>query len=360
MRKRIISSFVAVLAVSLGIFAGAALGQGRYANVYSKAQVDDFVQQLEQSSNQFRTDFRNEVNSSDLSSSTKRTYNNYAAQFENSVDRLRQRFNSSSSWWESRNEVRSMISSSQNINTTMNSASFRRRIERQWNRLRNDINKLADTYDLPGLNGGGWTGGPGYPGGPGIPPVGGDGNQISPPSWARGTFYGTAPNGTRIILMIDNNGQVSANVGGPMAYGSFTRGNYLNMGDSISRVTREGDGFATTRVDNGERIVYSRRGYGSGGGIDGGVGGGGSQISPPSWARGTFYGTAPNGTNIVLTIYANGNVSANIGGAMFNGRFTSGNYLDMGDSISQVTQQRNGILTTRTDNGERIYYTIRR
>ena len=354
--KKIVSPFIAVAAFGLFILASSLFGQGRYANVYSRAQVNEFVRQLEQSSDQFHTDFRREVSNSDLSNSTRRTYNNYADQFENAVDKLRRRFDSSDSWWQSRNEVRDMISNSQNLNTTMNSASFRRRIERQWNRLRDDINKLADTYDLPGLNGGGWNGGPGYPDGSGIPPIGGgDRDQIAPPSWARGTFYGTAPNGTRVILTISNNGRVTANVGGPIAYGSFTRGNYLNMGDSISRVTQQRDGFVTTRVDNGERIVYSRDEYGSGGpSIP--PGGGGNQISPPSWARGTFYGTAPNGTNIVLTIYANGNVSANIGGSMFNGRFTEGNYLDMGDSLSQVTRQGNGFLTTRTDNGERIYY----
>ena len=35
----------------------------------------------------------------------------------------------------------------------MNSLPFRRNLERQWTKMRNDLNKLADTYDLPGLNG---------------------------------------------------------------------------------------------------------------------------------------------------------------------------------------------------------------
>src|SRR5215203_3720030 len=209
-----------------------AFGQGRYANTYSKAQVDTFVQQLESSSNAFRTDFRREINNSNLDSSTRRTYNNYASQFENAVDRLRNRFNSNNSWWGSRNEVRNLITNSQNINTAMNNASFRRNIERQWNRLRDDVNKLADTFDLPGLNGGGWNGNNGsYPqnGGNVYVPSSGRGRTSTPPTWSQGTFYGMAPNGSQITLTIARNGQVTADIGGSMSYGTYNRG-ILTMG----------------------------------------------------------------------------------------------------------------------------------
>src|SRR5262249_10500872 len=107
--KKIRSLFVVGAAISLCILAGSLWGEGRYANVYSRTQVEEFVRQLEESSDQFRNDFRHEVSNSSLSNSTKRTYNNYADQFENAVDKLRRRFDSSDSWWQSRNEVRDMI-----------------------------------------------------------------------------------------------------------------------------------------------------------------------------------------------------------------------------------------------------------
>ncbi|CAN5510100.1 hypothetical protein BH10ACI3_BH10ACI3_11100 [soil metagenome] len=178
-----------------------------------------------------------------------------------------------------------------------------------------------------------------------------NGQQVSPPTWARGTFYGTAPDGTQISLTISNNGAVSANIGGTIRSGSYTRGDMLNMGDSISRVARAGDGFTTTRVDNGERIVYSKNNWSGGWGNNNG-----QQVSPPTWARGTFYGTAPNGTQITLTILNNGVVTANIGGTLQSGSYTRGDMLNMGDSVSRVARAGNGFTTTRTDNGERIVY----
>ena len=161
--------------------------QGRYANVYSRSQVENFVRQLENSSDQFHTAFTRQVNNSGLNNSTKRTYTNYADRFETAVDRFRTRFNSNDSWWESRNEVQNMISDSQNLNNVMNTAAFRRQIERQWNQLRNDINRIADTYDLPGLNGGGWNNGGGRnDGGGGWNNNPGRGGNV--PNWAQGTF----------------------------------------------------------------------------------------------------------------------------------------------------------------------------
>lgn len=200
-----------------------------------------------------------------------------------------------------------------------------------------------------GNNGGGWNGG-------------GSGNPITPPSWAQGTFYGTAPNGDQIQLTISNNGQVIAMIGGNSSYGSFTRGNQLNMGGAIASVTRQGNGILTRRTDNGEQITYSKNNSGGGwggGGNGGGWGGGngnGGQISPPSWATGTFYGAAPDGQRIELTITNNGQVTAVIAGNSSYGSFTRGNYLNMGGAIASVVRQGNGILTTRTDNGERIIY----
>ena len=191
---------------------------------------------------------------------------------------------------------------------------------------------------------------------------GGGGQNITPPSWAQGTFYGRAPDGSQIQLTIGREGNVTARIGGATSYGSFTRGNFLNMGGAIASVTRQGNGILTRRTDNGEQIPYTRNN--SGGGWDGGSGGGwgggsgaGGQISPPSWARGTFYGQAPDGSQIQLTISNEGQVTAVIGGNSSYGTFTRGNYLNMGGAIASVTRQGNGILTSRTDNGERIAYT---
>ncbi|MEK7855520.1 MAG: hypothetical protein AAB288_05480 [Acidobacteriota bacterium] len=98
---------------------------------------------------------------------------------------------------------------------------------------------------------------------------GNNGAQINPPSWARGTFYGTGPRGEQITLTIGNNGSVTANVSGTASYGSFTRGNYFNLNGATASVTRDGNGITTTRVDNGERISYTRGQWGGNNNQDG-------------------------------------------------------------------------------------------
>jgi hypothetical protein len=339
-RRKILSTSILLVCIAAG--ATAAFAQGRYANVYSRAQVDGFVRQLETSSDAFYNDFRREVDNSGLSSSTRRTYNGYATQFENAVDRLRSRFDSNDSWWESRNEVRNMITNSQNINNVMNSAAFRRRIERQWNQLRNDINKLADTYDLAGLNGGGWTGGPW------VPPGGGGGGQTSrPPAWAQGTFYSTS--GPRISMTIAANGSITLTNEGQTFYGRYFRGQmYLN--NDVSTVSRSGNGITTYNRNSGQTTYYTRDAYGGGGG--GGIDGPSSR--PPNWAVGTFYAT--NGSGIQMTIGADGRITLFNAGQTYYGRYYNGQ-MYLNNDVSTVNRSgRNGISTYNQNSGQTTVY----
>ncbi|MBX7053797.1 MAG: hypothetical protein K1X36_02495 [Pyrinomonadaceae bacterium] len=188
-------------------------------------------------------------------------------------------------------------------------------------------------------NGGGWGGG------------GWNGNKQRPPSWARGTFYGTAPSGAQIQLTLRDDGSVSANIGGSMSYGGYNNGNIYIDGNS-SRLERDSGGFQTVSNSNGERIYYSRNGSNSGGG---GWGGGNTGSRPPSWARGTFYGTAPNGTQIQLTITDSGAVTATIGGNPNYGTYSNGDLIINGQS-SRLERVSNGFVTISNTNGERIYY----
>lgn len=207
-------------------------------------------------------------------------------------------------------------------------------------RRNNWDNRISSMRRVRGGGGGGWGGG---------------GGTMRPPNWAQGTWYGTAPDGSRIVLTISANGSVNANINGSMSYGTYVQGNAININGAVSRVSRSGGGIVTVRSDNGERINYRRNNDGNWN--DGGGWGGGNQISPPSWARGNFYATAPDGSRIDLTISGNGEVTARIGnGGYVYGSFTSGNYLTIDGAVSRVTRSGNGITTTRLDNGERIVY----
>jgi len=353
--KKLIKTASTVVAFSFTTFllVESTAAQGRYVGQYSRADVDGIIRRLEDSGDEFRRDFINAVNRSNLSGSQKSRYRDQANDFENQTDRLRSNFDRNDSWWESRSQVQNVIANARPLNVTMNAVNFRRTLERQWNRLRDDVNRLADTFDLPGIAGGGWTGGGNWPGGGGLPGGGWGGPAINPPNWAVGRFYGVAPNGMQINLTISSNGSVTAIVNGQMSYGTFTRGNNLYINGATSRVTRQGNGIRTVRNDNRERIDYSRTGG------DSGAGGGwppANQVPPPSWARGTFFGVAPNGARITLTIAATGAVTAIINGQYNYGSFTSGNMLYMGGAYARVTSISRGIRTVRTDNGETINY----
>ena len=142
-------------------FAIAAAGQGRYANVYSKPDVNNIIRTLENSSDVFSRDFRRYMDQSQLNGSpSEQRLNRVVENYENALDQLRRNFDRNNSWWASRDDVQDIMGEARNVNAMMNTLQFANRLERQWRNMRRDINKLADTYDLPDLaGGGGWNGG---------------------------------------------------------------------------------------------------------------------------------------------------------------------------------------------------------
>jgi hypothetical protein len=337
--RKIVSAFLSAAFMTVVVLTASSTvdAQGRFVNQYSRADVDNIIRRMEENSDEFRTDFRSELNNSGLNSSTRNRYNGYVAASENAIDQLRRNFDRNNSWWESRSQVRNVVSASQNVNNMMRSLPFRRQIERQWNQLRNQINRVADTYDLPGLDGGGWQGGGGGGGG------GGAGNV---PNWAVGTFYGRNPqSGGTITLSVQRNGAVSILFDGGEPIQAFMNRTTLTNGPYVSRVTRLNNGIRTTDVSNGSYIDYFTTP----------VGGGGGNI--PNWAVGTFYGRNPQtGGTIALTVQRNGNVTISFDGGAPVYASMNGTTLTNGQYVSRVTRTNNGIRTTDVTNGSYIDY----
>ena len=346
--KRFSSLLLAMALLSLGALSQV-MAQGRYTSQYSRNDVNNIIQRLEDSSNSFRTDFRNEMDRSPINGSPQEDrFNQIVANYENSIDRLRRRFDRGDTWWQSRNEVQDVVNNAQPVNDMMNTIQFRRNLERQWNRMRNDLNKLADTYDLPGLNGGGWTGG-GNPGGyPGGYPDGGYGGQTSrPPSWAVGTFYSNNSS-DNIVLTIDANGRVTVVNNGQTFYGGYYR-NAITVNNDTSDLRQTRNGIQTYNRSTRQTTDYSRN---SGGYPDGGYGGQTSR--PPSWAVGTFYSiNSPD--NIVLTISENGRVTVLNNGQTFYGGYYR-NTITVNNDTSDLRQTRNGIQTYNRSTNQTTSY----
>jgi hypothetical protein len=338
MNKKILtSSLLSILCFALLIVTSAmeASGQGRYANKYSKRDVSGIITKLEQSSNTFRRDFDRNLDQSSLNGTREEDrLNDIVRNYESSLNGLRNDFNSSDSWWQSRSNVESVMDDARQVNVMMNSLPFARKLESQWNRMRRDINKLADTFDLPDLassgGNGNWNSGGGYV-----------------PNWSVGTFYGRNPRtGGTITLTVESNGIVSADFGGSSTRGTLN-GQNLNMNGAYARVTQINNGIRTRSTENGETIDYYRN---SGSGL-GNIGG-----NVPEWAIGTFSGRNPRtGERMLMTIRPNGEVSVNLRDSTVYGTIYN-TTLTINGATAVVKRKGQGIRTESTNNNERIDY----
>lgn len=334
MKRKVLS--ILMFSVCVAAAASAVQAQGRYANVYSRADVDNFIRSLENSSDVFSRDFKN-------FGGTTSNERRLVDRFENAVDQLRNRFNSNNSWWASRTNVQGIMTEARQVNVMMNNARYARPLEQQWRNLRRDINKLADTYDLPDLAGQGGGGGGGW-----VPPGGGN-----VPSWATGTFYGRDPRtGSGLSMTIARNGSVTISVDGASPVYASLNGTTLTNGPYVSRIARRGNGIRTTDINSRDYIDYSRS---PGGG--GGPGPGPGQGNVPNWAIGTFTGTNPqSGGSIRMTVQNNGSVLIQLDGGSVTYASMNGTTLTNGPYVSRVTRLSNGIRTTDVNNGNYIDY----
>ncbi len=311
-------AMIAVIAIS-----GSALAQSKS---YSKRQVSSIIANLERSSNSFRRDFDRYLDDSSLNGTSEEDrINDIVRRYEEALDRLRRDFDSRDNWWQSRDNVSRVMDEAYSVNSMMDNLSFARKLERQWRSMRSDINKLADTYDLP--------------------PLGSTSGGGNAPSWAVGVFEGRNPQtGGTIRLQIVPNGNVVITMDGGSVSDAKLRDERLYNGPYVSRVTRINNGIRTTDVTNGSYIDYFRIGNDLSGG------------NAPSWAVGTFYGRNPQtGGSITLTVASDGRVTVATDGnlsyaTMRDERLYNGPY------VSRVTRIRNGIRTTSVTNGEYIDY----
>src|SRR5690349_20775327 len=115
----------------LAVASAPVLGQRNLA----RNQVDAIIRNLETSSDVFSRDFKRR----NTTASERRTVDN----FENAIDRLRRNFNRNDNWWNTRNDVQSIMDESRQVNQLMNAERFARALEVQWRNLRRDINSLA-------------------------------------------------------------------------------------------------------------------------------------------------------------------------------------------------------------------------
>lgn len=311
--------------------------QGRYTGRYSKRDVSNIITKLERSSDDFSSEFDRQMDNSSINGTDQEDrLNDIVADYEDSLDRLRREFDNNDTWWESRNNVQDVIGEARQVNQMMNNLSFARKLESRWKNMRRDLNKLADTYDLPLLDGSG----------------GGNTDSGNVPSWAVGTFYGRNPqNGGQIIMTINANGSVSISFDNSSFNNATMNGTRLFNNGSEAKVTRIQNGIRTTSVTDGAYIDYYRDSNSTGGGNNN-TGGG----NVPNWAIGTFSARNPqSGGTITLTISKDGNVVINMDGNTSYATMRGNRFFNAGEE-AKVTRLNNGIRTTSVTDGAYIDY----
>jgi hypothetical protein len=230
-----------------------AISQGRYVQVYSKGDVSNTIRRLEDSSNQFKVDFDRFLDQSNLNGTKDEDrINRIVRDYENSLDRLRGNFDSQREWWNARGDVRNVMSNARNVNQMMVNLPFGRRLERRWRTMRSDLNRLAETYDLPPLSNEYGDSGiivrPGVPVGP---------SRV--PEWAIGTFRGMTDSGeTQLTISPEGTATVTSLRSNQTFTGRYENG-YLNFEWGSYTLSRERSGIRTIAINDSRTQTSYRR-----------------------------------------------------------------------------------------------------
>lgn len=328
----------ALIALILPVVSNA---QGKYTDKYSKRDVSNIINKLERSSNDFAREFDRQLDQSSLNGTNEEDrLNNIVRDYEDALDDLRNDFDRNNTWWESRNDVQSVMREARDVNQMMNNLLFARKLESRWKTMRKDLNKLADTYDLPALDGS--NNNNNNTGGGNIP------------DWAIGTFYGRSPqDGSTITMTINRNGSVNIAFSNGSTASATMNGSRLFNNGAEARISRIQNGIRTTSVTDGQSIDYYRDFNGNNNNNNNNTGNG----NVPNWAVGTFQSRNPQtGGTITLTISKNGNVTINMDGNISYASM-NGERLFNNGAEARVSKTRNGIRTTSVTDGQTIEYT---
>jgi hypothetical protein len=124
----------------------------RYERRYSKQQIHDLVRRIESNSNRFRSTLDHELDRSRLNGSRREdNINADVRRFEEAFNRLRDEFDRSERWWESRRNVSAALDAARPVATRLRNNHISSTAQNQWRYMLRDLNELAGRYNLPRL-----------------------------------------------------------------------------------------------------------------------------------------------------------------------------------------------------------------
>jgi hypothetical protein len=273
-----------------------AKGQNR-VRTYSQADVARLIRDVEQSSKEFQRDFDTWLDRSRLDGQQREDrYNRQVQNLTSALSTLRSNFDGRNDWWLSRSDMQRVLNAATRVNSALNNRDAGRGLERQWGRLRRNLNLLAQAFNLPAV-GSSFTGNQ-----PGYPEQGANVRDCS-----TGVFRGFTNSGETELTIAANGVATVRSLTTNAVYNGRCANDVLYFDWGSFNLVREGRGVTTVEIGNqANRTSYRRvSGYER------------DNVQPypeqfgnvPNWAIGTFRGMTNDGES-ELTIAANGVATA--------------------------------------------------
>jgi hypothetical protein len=330
---------ICVALVSLSSSAAAQV-QPNYGRTYSKSQVEKLIKDVEQSGKDFRRDFDRWLDHSSLDGQQREDrYNKQVKSLTNALSTLRSNFNRNNDWWLGRNDMQRVLNEARPVNSILSSPEVRGSLDRQWAKMRRNLDRLAEAFNLPPVGSSFFGNQSGYTGQGGVVP-----------NWAIGTFRGMTNTGQAEIT-IGADGVATARA---LSTNAVYNGRYANevlyFDWGSFKILRDDRGITTVEIGN----ELNRTSYRS---VSGNQGGYDPRYPPqrdnnvvPNWAIGTFRGMTNNGES-ELIIAADGvatvrSLSTN---AVYNGRYAN-NVLTFDWGSFNLVREGRGIATVEVGN----------
>lgn len=118
-------------------------------SVYTKAQVERIIRRVENQSDRFVRSFDSSLDNSRLDGTMREdNLNQRARNLETDIDALRQEFDRTDRYQDTRAQVSRAMSTAEGINTVIRRRRLGANTERLWTQLRSELNALANVYNL--------------------------------------------------------------------------------------------------------------------------------------------------------------------------------------------------------------------
>lgn len=151
--KVILAGFALFMLAALSMPAQAQYRRGYRYRVYTKSDVDRIIRRVENQSDRFVRSFDRSLDNSRLDGTRREdNLNQRARDLENDLDALRQEFDRTERYQDTRAQVARALSTAEGINTVVRRRRLDGNTERQWAQVRAELNSLAYVYNLRPLN----------------------------------------------------------------------------------------------------------------------------------------------------------------------------------------------------------------